>query len=188
MSGFVMYLGVAREFPHLSHHNICFSDDYRAEFHQMFGLGQPADDPTIYVAIHSKADPSRAPAGCENWFVLVNAPALRPGADWSAIAQGYGDRIIEKLEKRFGCEGLRAAIEVRRHFTPADFQTRYLAQAGSLYGYASHGVRAAFQRPAMAPRDSPGFYFVGGSTHPGGGLPLVVLGAQMVVRKILEER
>lgn len=190
MSGFVMYLGVAREFPHLSHHNICFSDDYPAEFRQLFDVGQPADEPTIYLAIHSKADPSRAPAGCENWFVLVNAPALVPGGavDWPAISQGYGDRIIDRLENRFGCQGLRAAIRVRRHFTPSDFQTRYLAQAGSLYGYASHGVRAAFQRPAMAPRQAAGFYFVGGSTHPGGGLPLVVLGAQMVARKILKER
>lgn len=180
MSGFVMYLGVGGQFPHLSHHNIFFSDDYPAEFRQIFA-GRPADEPTIYVAIHSKADPARAPAGCENWFVLVNAPAT----PWTADAQGYGDRIIERLERRFGCEGLRAAIRVRRHFTPADFETRYLAQAGSLYGYASHGVQAAFQRPAMQPKGAPGFYFVGGSTHPGGGLPLVVLGAQMAARKIL---
>lgn len=180
MSGFVMYLGVGRQFPHLSHHNIFFSDDYPAEFRQIFA-GQPADEPTIYVAIHSKADPARAPAGCENWFVLVNAPAT----PWTGEAESYGDRIIERLETRFGCAGLRAAIRVRRHFTPADFETRYLAQAGSLYGYASHGVQAAFQRPAMAPKGAPGFYFVGGSTHPGGGLPLVVLGAQMVARKIL---
>ncbi len=185
MSGFVMYLGIAREYPHLSHHNICFSDGYPAEFRQIFA-GQPAGEPTIYVAIHSKADPTRAPAGCENWFVLVNAPALNGQIDWSALAQSYGDRIIERLETRFGCAGLRKAIRVRRHFTPADFETCYLAQCGSLYGFASHGVRAAFQRPAMAPKDRPGFYFVGGSTHPGGGLPLVVLGAQMAARKVLE--
>lgn len=182
MSGLVMYLGVERSFPRLSHHNIFFSDDYPAEFRQIFA-GQPADEPTIYVAIHSKADPARAPAGCENWFVLVNAPC----APWTADAQGYGDGIIGRLETRFGCAGLRAAIRVRRHFTPSDFETRYLAHAGSLYGYASHGVRAAFQRPAMSPKGAPGFYFVGGSTHPGGGLPLVVLGAQMAARKVLAQ-
>lgn len=186
MSGFVLYLGVAREYPHLAQHNICFSSDYPAEFRQIFA-GQPADEPTIYVAIHSKADPARAPVGCENWFVLVNAPAQRGGERWPEEAAAYGDRIIERLETRFGCAGLREAIRVRRHFTPADFETRYRAQAGSLYGFASHGVRAAFQRPAMAPKDRPGFYFVGGSTHPGGGLPLVILGAQMAVKKILAQ-
>lgn len=187
ISGFVMYLGVARRYPKLEHHNIFFSDDYPAEFRQMFAEHRPADEPTIYVAVHSKDDPDRAPPGCDGWFVLVNAPALTAGGhvDWPALAQPYGDRILERLETRFGFDGLRGAIRVRRHFTPADFQTRFLAHAGSLYGFASHGVRAAFQRPAMQPPGMPNFYFVGGSTHPGGGLPLVCLGGNMVADKIL---
>ena len=190
ISGFALYLGVAREFPQLSHHNIFFSDDYPGEFRQLFAEGQTADEPTIYVAVHSKDDPDRAPPGGENWFVLVNAPALTPArrVDWLGIAESYGDRIIERLETRFGCAGLRDAIRVRRQFTPEDFQTRYLAHAGSLYGFASHGVRAAFQRPAIQPAGKPNFYFVGGSTHPGGGLPLVCLSGQMVADKILQAR
>ncbi len=190
ISGFALYLGVARQFPQLAHHNIFFSDDYPGEFRQLFEEGQPADEPTIYVAVHSKADPDRAPPGGENWFVLVNAPALRTDnqVDWPSVSERYGDRVIQRLETRFGCEGLRAAIQVRRHFTPADFQTRYLAHAGSLYGFASHGVRAAFQRPALQPPGKPNFYFVGGSTHPGGGLPLVCLSGQMVAEKMLRPR
>lgn len=190
ISGFILYLGVARQYPQLSHHNIFFSDDYPAEFRQLFDDRQPAGEPTIYVAAHSKADPDRAPPGSENWFVLVNAPALstKQPVDWPAIAQGYGDAIIERLETRFGFTGLRAAVQVRRHFTPADFQTRYLAHAGSLYGFASHGIRAAFQRPASQTPDRPNFYFVGGSTHPGGGLPLVCLSGQMVADKILRRQ
>ena len=187
ISGFILYLGIARQYPQLAHHNIFFSDDYPAEFRQIFDDRQPADEPTIYVAVHSKADPDRAPPGGENWFVLVNAPALTSDGrvDWPALAAGYGDRIIQRLETRFGFEGLRAAIRVRRHFTPLDFQTRYLAHAGSLYGFASHGVRAAFQRPGLQPPGKPNFYYVGGSTHPGGGLPLVCLSGQMVADKIL---
>ena len=187
ISGFILYLGVGRQYPQLSQHNIFFSDDYPAEFHQLFEEGLPADEPTIYVAVHSKADPDRAPPGCENWFVLVNAPPLTPESrvDWERTAQSYGNRIIQRLETRFGFEGLRAAIQVRRHFTPADFQTRYLARAGSLYGFASHGVQAAFQRPKLQPPGIKNFYFVGGSTHPGGGLPLVCLSGQMVAEKIL---
>ncbi len=183
ISGFILYLGVGRQYPQLSQHNIFFSDDYPAEFRQLFDEHRPADEPTIYVAVHSKADPDRAPPGCENWFVLVNAPAIAPGGsiDWTI----YGDRIIERLERRFGFDGLRASIQVRKQFTPEDFQTRYLARAGSLYGFASHGVRAAFQRPRFRPPGMKNFYFVGGSTHPGGGLPLVCLSGQMVADKIL---
>ena len=186
ISGFILYLGVGRQYPQLSHHNIFFSGDYPAEFRELFEDRQPAGEPTIYVAVHSKADASRAPAGCENWFVLVNAPALAQDGrvDWPAIAQHYGDRIIDRLETRFGFTGLRQAIQVRRHFTPADFQTRYLAHAGSLYGFASHGVRAAFQRPKLRRPGPPRFYFVGGSTHPGGGLPLVCLSGQMAADKL----
>ena len=187
ISGFILYLGVGRQYPELSHHNIFFSDDYPGEFSRLFDLHFPDLEPTIYVAVHSKADPGRAPTGCENWFVLVNAPALTPErrVRWDAIATEYGDRIIDRLETRFGCTGLRAAIQVRRHFTPADFETRYLAHAGSLYGFASHGVRAAFRRPPLRRPGAPGFYFVGGSTHPGGGLPLVCLSGQMVAEKVL---
>ena len=187
ISGFILYLGVGRQYPQLSHHNIFFSDDYPAEFRQLFDERRPANEPTIYVAVHSKADPDRAPPGCENWFVLVNAPALTPDGrvDWPAIAQSYGDRIMDRLETRFGFDGLRENIRVRRHFTPADFQSRYLSHAGSLYGFASHGVRAAFQRPKLQPAGVDHFYFVGGSTHPGGGLPLVCLSGQMVAEKIL---
>ena len=186
-SAFVMYLGVAKTHPELSHHNIFFSDDYPREFEQLFTDRQPLDEPTIYVAVHSKADPERAPAGCENWFVLVNAPALTAtkGVEWPTIANEYGDRIITRLETHFGFTGLRDAIRVRQHFTPTDFETRYLANAGSLYGFASHGVRAAFQRPKMQPEGMQEFYFVGGSTHPGGGLPLVCLSGQTVSDKIL---
>lgn len=185
-SGFVLYLGVAREHPQLEHHNIFFSDDYPREFREMFEDRAPAAEPTIYVCIHSKSDPARAPAGCENWFVLVNAPAVdeaRP-LDWPALAQTYGDAILDRLEQRFGLTGLRSAIRVREHFTPADFITRYGALGGALYGFASHSTTSAFRRPPLQAKGVENFYFVGGSTHPGGGLPLVVLSGKMVAEKI----
>ena len=188
-SSFLLYLGIGREYPQLTHHNIFFSNDYPVEFAGLFRAGgrSPLADPTIYVAIHSKADPSRAPPGSENWFVLVNAPALDPAAplDWDGLAGEYGDRIIERLETGFGLAGLRAAIRVRRHFTPADFQSRYGAHRGSLYGFASHGPWAAFQRPGLQPAGWQKFLFRRRLDASGGGLPLVSLSAQMVATKIL---
>lgn len=105
-SGFILFLGVARKYDRLAHHNVFFSGDYRAEFDQMFGKLEPAKAPTIYVAASSRTEPGRAPEGCDNWFVLVNAPPAIGGFDWQAGAQSYGDRIIEMLEG-FGFEGLR---------------------------------------------------------------------------------
>lgn len=182
ISGFVLYLGVAREFSQLEHHNIFFSDDYPREFREMFEAKAPAGEPTIYVCIHSKSDPARAPTGCENWFVLVNAPPVdseRP-LDWSSLAQTYGDAIIDRLEQRFALTGVRSAIRVREHFTPPDFIDRYGALGGALYGFASHSTMSAFRRPPLRAKGVRNFYFVGGSTHPGGGLPLVVLSGKMV--------
>ncbi len=90
--------------------------------------------------------------------------------EWPAIAQEYGDRIIERLETRFGFDGLRDAIRVRRHFTPADFQTRYLATPGACTGSPATGFARRSSVRRSSRRACKDFYFVGGSTHPGGGL------------------
>lgn len=188
ISGFVMYLGVDRQYESLDHHNIFFSDDYPAEFRQLFGEHRPADEPTIYVAVNSRKDPAHAPEGCDNWFVLVNAPPLDPERplDWAAMRKTYGDRILDRLEHRFGFEGLRSHVRAQQFFTPDDFETRYLAQGGALYGFASHSTFSAFRRPAIEPRGLENFFFVGGSTHPGGGLPLVCLSGKMVAERIIQ--
>ena len=187
ISGFAMYLGVDRQYDSLDHHNIFFSDDYPAEFRQMFDEHRPADEPTIYVAVNARKDPAHAPEGCDNWFVLVNAPALNPrhAIDWAGIREAYGARILERLEQRFGFDDLRSHIRVQQFFTPADFETRYLAQGGALYGFASHSTFSAFRRPGIEPSGMENFFFVGGSTHPGGGLPLVCLSGKMVAERII---
>jgi phytoene dehydrogenase-like protein len=116
----------------------------------------------------------------------VNAPALEPQhpVNWPEIREAYGRRILNRLERRFGFDDLSSQIRVQRFFTPADFETRYLAQGGALYGFASHSRLSAFQRPPIQPRDMENFFFVGGSTHPGGGLPLVCLSGKMVAERI----
>jgi phytoene dehydrogenase-like protein len=96
-SGFVLLLGVEGEYPELAHHNIFFSSDYPGEFEQIFRDGVPPDDPTIYVAITSKTDTGHAPTGCENWFVLVNAPAADGRFDWDANKNEYADLVLRRL-------------------------------------------------------------------------------------------
>jgi phytoene desaturase len=188
LSGMVMMLGVRGRHEGLSHHNILFSDDYRAEFRQLFDEGKPADDPTIYVAVSAKSEPGRAPEGCENWFVLVNAPPAGGGFDWDREGEAYGGRVMGLLEERLGGGmegGLAGRIEVKEMISPAEFGRRHGAHGGSLYGFASHGALSAFQRAPMRPPGLPGVWMVGGTTHPGGGIPLALLSGWMAAREIV---
>ena len=182
-SGFVLLLGVTGDYPSLAHHNVFFSRDYRAEFDAIFQRREPSPDPTIYVANSTRSDPSQAPPGHSNLFVLVNAPALTPEADWSALSKPYRDTIISRLEKS-GLPGLSERIVYEQIITPQDLQDKYNAWQGSIYGISSNSKRTAFLRPRAYAPGIANLYFVGGSVHPGGGIPLVLLSARLVARLI----
>ena len=192
-SGFVLLLGTDRKFDGLSHHNIFFSDDYEAEFESIFTKKTPAESPTVYVCATSRTDPTQAPEGCENLFVLVNAPYTSDAVEWGVQSEGvresgslasrYGDMIIDRLES-FGLEGLRDSIVYRETITPEDFESRYRANRGSIYGVSSNGILSAFMRVPNMAKDIKRLYFVGGTTHPGGGMPLVLLSAKMTAELI----
>ena len=183
-SGFVMLLAIKGRTSDISHHNVWFPSDYNAEFDAVF-KGRPATDPTIYACVPN--DPLMRPdAEHESWFVLINAPRHGHGKnefDWSQtdFANNYADRMVELLAER-GTD-LRNRILWRELITPADLEARTRAPGGSIYGTSSNGMRAAFLRPANT---SPieGLYLVGGSSHPGGGLPLVGMSAEIVAETI----
>lgn len=183
-SGFVVLAGVARKYPQLAHHNIFFSGDYPAEFRAIFEEMRPAADPTIYVCAASRTDATQAPPGHENLFVLINAPALSPATDWDAEAEPYRDRIIRGLEAN-GLDGLNRSIDFEAVLTPRDFAEKYGAFRGALYGGSSNGRWNAFLRPPNKARDIDGLYFAGGATHPGGGIPLVLLSGKMAADLLL---
>jgi phytoene desaturase len=187
LSGFVLLLGVRGRTPSLAHHNVLFGEDYDAEFDAVFGRpGRPVTDPTVYVS--APDDATVCPPGHEAWFVLVNAPRHGPdgsrGAlDWDSagLASGYEGRVLSLLAAR----GLpvRERLLFSKVLTPADLQRRTGAPGGAIYGAALHGLRASLRRPANAAKVR-GLYLVGGSTNPGGGLPLVALSAKIVAALI----
>lgn len=187
-SGFVLFLGVNRQYPQLAHHNIFFSQDYAAEFDQIFTLCQPPFDPTIYVCWTGLTDPTHAPAGKSNLFVLVNAPYLSEAFDWDApgATQAYRDLVIEHLEN-FGLTGLSQSIEVEERMTPVDLARLYNADRGAIYGVSSNNRFSAFLRPPNRSRRFKNLYYVGGSTHPGGGVPLVTLSGKIVAGLIAQD-
>jgi phytoene desaturase len=181
LSGFVLLLAVRGRTAGLRHHTVLFSADYDAEFDAIFGpQPHPVEDPTVYVC--APDDPAMRPdAGHESWFVLVNAPRHDPrhGVDWDApgLAERYADRVLAILAAR----GLEVRDRLLWHEvrTPAELERATRAPGGSIYGTSSNGPRAAFLRPANA-SPVPGLFLVGGSAHPGGGLPLVGLSAEIV--------
>ncbi|NDB18701.1 MAG: phytoene desaturase [Actinobacteria bacterium] len=197
LSGFCIYAAVQGTTTSIAHHNVWFCDDYDDEFDSIFAVGRQrgaarlVPDPTIYACVPQ--DPHMHPGGAESWFILVNAAPQRPAAgtastagiagrasvDWTApgVAQAYADHILEVLARR-GVD-LRPRLLWREVRTPADIEAATLSPGGTIYGSASHGPRASFTRPANQTR-VPGLYLVGGSSHPGGGLPLVAMSGAIV--------
>jgi phytoene desaturase len=184
-SAFILMLGVGAEHPQLTHHNIFFSTDYRLEFEQIFQQGIPPSDPTIYVAISAKSTPQDAPAGGENWFVLVNAPARGPDWDWITESVAYRDRVLALLAKR-GFD-IRQQIQQEKVLTPLDIEHLTGARRGALYGASSNDRWAAFRRPHNRHKEVQGLYFAGGSTHPGGGVPMVTLSGKVASQLLLAD-
>lgn len=179
-SGFAILLALEGTSPQLHHHNVWFPRDYDQEFRDL-AAGRPVTDPAIYVC--RPHDPAMAPPGCEAWFVLVNAPRHAPGGrrghDWgdSAANELYADRILATLAER-GTD-IRHRVRWRVIQTPADLGLRDGSRDGAIYGPASHGAMSVLRR-ARNVGPLAGLYQVGGTAHPGGGLPLVGMGAEIV--------
>ena len=186
-SGFVLLLGTRKKFNNLAHHNIFFSDDYRREFDDIFKRKISSPNPTIYVCAASRTDAGVSPAGCENLFVLINAPYTNVQVDWEKEKHSYRNLIIEKLAK-FGLEILESSIEFEQIITPEDFEKTYRANRGSIYGISSNGIFSAFMRVPNKSKQIENLYFAGGATHPGGGIPLVLLSGKMTAEMIIERR
>lgn len=179
-SGLILLLGVEGQYPHLAHHNIFFSADYRREFHQLFAEQRLPDDPTIYLCVTSKTDASHAPAGCENWFVMVNAPALGPAS--GAVDPAWATQMLLNRLDSLGLD-VRNKILSQRLLTPLDLQENTGAHRGALYGVSFNDRFAPFKRPHNK-SEFDGLYFVGGTTHPGGGVPMVTLSGKLVAQMI----
>ncbi|MGI8439550.1 MAG: phytoene desaturase family protein [Thermoleophilaceae bacterium] len=180
LSGFALMLGLRGRTPGLAHHTILFPRDYDAEFDDVFRHRRPVRDPTLYVS--APADESQSPEGAESWFVLVNAPTHGAGLDWDAHADAYEETVLERLARR-GLD-VRERIEVRARRTPADLERETGAVGGAIYGDAPHGRLGTLGRPPNVSKALRGLYLVGGSTHPGGGLPLVALSGRIVAEEI----
>ncbi|MDZ7878111.1 MAG: 1-hydroxycarotenoid 3,4-desaturase CrtD [Saprospiraceae bacterium] len=176
-SALIFYWGVKQSFPQLGLHNIFFSDNYKQEFDAL-ERGDVGNDPTIYVNITSKLTPTDAPDACENWFVLINVPHNQ-GQDWQAITARTRKIVIKKMSKALNID-FQKLIEVEAILDPLSIEAKTASFSGALYGTSSNALMSAFMRHPNFSSSIEGLYFVGGSVHPGGGIPLALLSAKIV--------
>lgn len=181
-SAIIFYWGVRNTFPALHLHNIFFSNNYKAEFEHIFHRATIYHDPTIYVNITAKWDTADAPPGCENWFVMINAPHHQ-NQSWSEMVALARANVLNKLKRQLGVE-LDRLIEAEEVLDPLRLEARTTSYKGALYGSNSNSPLAAFFRHPNFLRHIKGLYFCGGSVHPGGGIPLSLLSAQITANLI----
>jgi diapolycopene oxygenase len=174
-SGVVLYLGLSKGYDHLAHHDFVFSRDPDEEFHSIYDLGEPAPDPTCYLACTARSDPDSAPAGGEAMYILVHTPYLRPHHDWSKMLPGYRQVILDKLKRTAGCHDIEERIVFESALTPQDIHDRYKVLNGAIYGLSSHGRFLGAFKPANRSKDLEGLYLAGGAAHPGPGMPMVMM-------------
>lgn len=178
-SAYIFYWGVNSEFSQLSLHNIFFSANYQEEFDHLFNKQMVYSDPTVYINITSKCEPGlQAPKGKENWFVMVNAPANR-GQNWEETGIQIRTTVLAKLNRLLGVN-IEPLIEVEQVLTPESIESKTASFMGSLYGTSSNSKMAAFMRHPNFSNQTKGLYFVGGSVHPGGGIPLCLNSAKIM--------
>ncbi|MFW6212144.1 MAG: phytoene desaturase family protein [Spirochaetota bacterium] len=177
-SGLVFYWGVRHKFPELAVNNIFFSRDYEREFEEIFSEGRCPTDPTIYINVTSKITREDAPANGENWFILINAPYVRD-QNWEEEVSRTRAVVMRRLSEALDHD-IERDLETEGVMSPPDIERKTMSYRGALYGISSNTRLAAFSRHPNRSPDYTGLYFCGGSAHPGGGMPLVMLSGKIV--------
>ncbi|GGH64777.1 phytoene desaturase [Paenibacillus silvae] len=185
ISGFVTLAGVRRQYGQLLHHTVFFPERYEPEFEHIFRDRMMPADPTIYICYSGYSESGMAPAGASNLFILVNAPYLSNAWKWEEQQKCYGEFVLEQLESR-GIGGLKQS-DVLIRYTPQQIARDTLAHQGSIYGISSNSMKQTFMRPGNQSSDVQGLWYVGGTTHPGGGTPIVTLSGQLVGEQLAAE-
>jgi phytoene desaturase len=184
-SALVFLWGMKKSFPQLALHNMVLSENMKEEYEIVFKKGDIGDDFTIYLYISSKTNPTDAPEGFENWYILINAPHLQ-GQDWEAIKDRVRTKILERLGNILG-EDLAQHIAFERVQDPRTFEVETGAAFGAIYGNSLNGKLSVFFRHPNFTSKIQNLYFCGGTVHPGSGVPLSLLSAKIVSELIAKQ-
>lgn len=175
-SALIFYWSMKRRFEEIDLHNIFFSSDYPGEFRAL-RRGEVTGDPTVYVFASSRVVPDDAPVGKDNWFVMINVPCDR-GQEWAGMISSARKSILEKIGRRLGCT-VEECITAEHILDPAEIERHTASFRGALYGSSSNSRFSAFRRHPNVKSRYKNLWFVGGSVHPGGGIPLCLASAKI---------
>jgi phytoene desaturase len=187
MSCFLLYLGTDRPFERLLHHTLLVGRGYRDFIRSVTRRGELARTFSTYVHAPARTEPAMAAAGGDSIAVLLPVPNLRSGLDWEREAPRLRDALVADMEQTFGLTGLDAAVRVEHRMTPADFASELGAVDGNAFAIEPTLHQSAALRPPNRDRRLRGLYRVGGGTHPGAGIPGVLLGAEITAGLVTED-
>ena len=177
MSCFVLYLGVRRKYPQLKHHTLIVSEHYRDLLSNIFDDKTLPKDFSLWMHMPTATDASMAPQGCESLHVIVPVPNSESGIDWAKNGPGFADRVLDRIEM-WGLQGLREHLEVMHTFAPGDFAVELKATRGNAFALEPRLTQTGWFRPHSRSEDVRDLYLVGAGTHPGAGIPGVLLSAE----------
>jgi phytoene desaturase len=177
MSLFVWYFGVDRRYDDVPHHTMVLGPRYEALLDDIFKRHHLAPDFSLYLHRPSASDASMAPPGCDTFYALSPVPHLDSGTDWPAQGERYRQAIEQRLESTL-LPGLSRHVVVSKVMTPLDFQDRLLSYKGAAFGLEPLLLQSAWFRPHNRSEDVPGLFMVGAGTHPGAGIPGVLMSAK----------
>jgi phytoene desaturase len=180
-SAFMLYLDYAGALPNLLHHNVFFGADFEGNLADIFNRGRLPDDPAFYACISSRSDSSKASAGHENLYILVPCPNLdRPWSD--ADGEALTARVFQRLTTAAGFDP--AKVVAKQTYTPLDWRDQLNLDRGAAFGLSHHFNQSAYFRPANRSTVNSNLYYVGASTTPGNGLPMVLISADLIVDRL----
>lgn len=184
-SCFLLYLGIEGKLPALAHHNLFLPRDTAASYQAVCARGELPEDLFLYAVAPSVTQSDLAPGG-ESLYVLTMAPNLKSEIDWETAGEALRTRMLARLEREM--PGLTARIRTERRMDPRDFEKSLSLAWGAPFGYTHHLDQVAYLRPANRHAALGNLYFVGANTHPGGGVPMVLLSAKLVTQRIAQEQ
>ncbi len=188
-STIMFYWGVDKEYPQIAHHNVFLGGDYKDSFDQIFNDHTLPEVPSFYVHAPARTDPAAAPNGQETLYVLVPVGHLdaRAEQDWDTLVDRARETVLARLAKEMGAEDLRGHIKFEIVYQPRVWKERFNLEKGAAFGLSHNFWQVGYLRPQNRHKQYKNLYFAGASTHPGTGLPIVLLSARLTTERILKE-
>jgi phytoene desaturase (3,4-didehydrolycopene-forming) len=188
-STIMFYWGVDKAYPQIAHHNVFLGGDYKASFDQIFNEHKLPDQPSFYVHAPARTDPAAAPANQETLYVLVPVGHMDESnqQDWPAMVDRARETVLARLEKEMEISDLKEHIKFEIINTPLTWKEQFNLEKGAAFGLSHNFWQVGYLRPQNRHAQFKNLYFAGASTHPGTGLPIVLLSARLTTQRILKE-